>query len=202
MNDLVRATTLMKRPVMTLSGQEVGQVKDIIYGPTGGPLQGFTLAGRGLFAGPRGVALPMDAVRIVGPDAIMVESEDRLTPIDDVVDTAEARDRNVLNDKVVTDAGSELGTVSDVILRLDGAPEVVGYEIKASEAMRARGRRVLIPVPRNLAISGDAVIVPQRAADYATADLDGFDVAVNAFQRIEADGGEGKPEKSDGWGAR
>ncbi|GAA1408590.1 hypothetical protein GCM10009662_44010 [Catellatospora coxensis] len=168
---------------MTLSGDAVGQVKDVVYGPTGGPLRGFTLAGRGMFAGPRDTALPADAVHAIGPDAVMIESEDRLTESGAVVDEVDARDRAVLDDKVVTDTGTELGTVCDVILRLDGVPQVVGYEIRANPVLQARGHRVLIPVPDVLPVSGQAVVVPQEVVAYACADLDRFDAAVDAFRQ-------------------
>lgn len=183
MSALVRATALMSRPVVTMSGNVVGQIKDVVYGPAGGPLRGFTLAGRGMFAGPRDAALPADAVHAIGPDAVIIESEDRLTESAAVVDEVDARDRAVLDDKVVTDTGSELGTVCDVILRLDGVPRVVGYEIRANPVLQARGHRVLVPVPDTLPVSGQAVLVPQEVVEYACADLDGFDAAIDAFRQ-------------------
>lgn len=183
MAGLVRATALMGRPVVTLSGDVVGQVKDVVYGPAGGPLRGFTLAGRGVFAGPRDAALPADAVHAIGPDAVMIESEERLTESGAVVDEVDARDRAVLDDKVVTDTGTELGTVCDVILRLDGVPQVVGYEIRANPVLQTRGHRVVIPVPDALPVSGQVLVVPQDAVEYACADLDGFEAALAAFRQ-------------------
>ncbi len=48
----MRTSEIAKRPVVTLGGEDVGQIKDIVYSAGGGAVGGFTLAGRGLFAGP------------------------------------------------------------------------------------------------------------------------------------------------------
>lgn len=59
MSLLIRASALTKKPVVTLDGEDIAQVKDVLYEGSGGSVIGFTLSGRGLFAGPknRGAAL-------------------------------------------------------------------------------------------------------------------------------------------------
>jgi sporulation protein YlmC with PRC-barrel domain len=59
---LVRATELVKRPVVTLAGEDVAQIKDVLYDAASGAVSGFTLNGRGIFAGPLKHALPMTGV--------------------------------------------------------------------------------------------------------------------------------------------
>lgn len=54
----MRTSEITKRPVVTLDGEDVAQVKDIVYAAGAGPVSSFTLAGRGLFSGRSSGASP------------------------------------------------------------------------------------------------------------------------------------------------
>ena len=75
MSVLLRAAELVKRPVVTLAGKDVAQIKDVVYASSTGELSGFTLNGRGIFAGPMRKTLPWAAVHGLGPDAVMIKDE-------------------------------------------------------------------------------------------------------------------------------
>ncbi len=182
MSLLVRATDLTKRPVVTLDGEDVAQIKDIIYDAGGGGVGGFTLNGRGLLAGPLKTALATTAIIAIGPDAVMIANTDALTARADIAEKSDVKTRNVLGDRVLTDSGTDLGTVVDVILQVDTVTDVVGYEIQATPALEPEGRKVLIPLPDALAISGEAVIVPHSAIEFVSHDLSGFGASVTAFR--------------------
>lgn len=68
MSRLMRTSEVTKRPVVTLSGEDVAQIKDVVYSAGGGAVGGFTLAGRGLFSGPSKQALAWASVMALGPD--------------------------------------------------------------------------------------------------------------------------------------
>ena len=94
---------------------------------------------------------------------------------------------NVLGSRVLTDAGTDLGSVVDVIVQVDDEVEaqgcdVVGYEVEASENLGTHGTRVLIPLPDTLAVSGEHLIVPSSAQDFVSHDIAGFGAAVQAFR--------------------
>lgn len=182
MSLLVRATDLTKRPVVTLDGEDVAQIKDIIYDAGGGGVGGFTLNGRGLLAGPLNTALATTAIIAIGPDAVMIANTDALTARANIAEKGDVKTRNVLGDRVLTDSGTDLGTVVDVILQVDTVTDVVGYEIQAAPALEPEGRKVLIPLPDALAISGEAVIVPHSAIEFVSHDLSGFGASVTAFR--------------------
>ena len=182
MSLLVRATELVKRPVVTLAGEDVAQIKDVLYDAVSGSVSGFTLNGRGIFAGPLKQALPMTGVTAVGRDAVMITGADVFAGRAEVADAGDVRDRNVLGNRVVTDTGTDLGTVVDVILQVGAVTDVAGYEIEAGQALSAAGQRVLLPLPDALAVSGEALIVPARATDFVAHDLAGFGAAVAAFR--------------------
>ncbi|MEP7193850.1 MAG: PRC-barrel domain-containing protein [Actinomycetota bacterium] len=186
----MRASEVTKRPVVTLGGEDVAQIKDIVYSAGGGALSGFTLAGRGLFSGPLNQALPWASVMALGPDAVMIRSEDVLEPTGAVLDQSASSGGSggdVLGSQVLTDSGTLLGTVVDVILEISeasaGQCDVVGYEVEAAEALGTKGTKVFIPLPDTLAASGDHLMVPASATHFVAHDLAGFGAAVQAFRQ-------------------
>ena len=194
MTRLMRTSEITALPVVTLAGDDVAQVKDIEFSGNGGAVAGFTLAGRGLFAGPLKTGLTWTNVLGLGPDAVIIRDEAALGPVDDVRRAAESEGSaggNVLGDQVLTDGGTDLGTVVDVVVQYDdgtSACDVVGYEIEASEHLAAKasnasnGTRLLVPLPDTLAVSGEHLMVPASAEGFVSGDLAGFGAAVAAFR--------------------
>ena len=196
MTVLLRASEIAKLPVVTFAGDDVAQIKDVVYGAGGGELSGFTLAGRGLFAGPLKTGLPWKAVAGLGPDALMIVDADALVPLDSVVEAAgssssKASRGDVLGSTVLTDTGTALGAVVDVVIEVTGPAgrggraDVVGYEIQPAER---RSAKLLIPLPDTLAASGEHLIVPHSATNFVRDDLAGFGAAVTDF-RAQLSGG-------------
>ena len=189
MTRLMRTSAILKRPVVTLAGEDVAQVKDVVYAAGGGQVAGFTLAGRGLFAGPLKQSLPWTSVLALGSDAVMVRDEDALEGAQAVLDASASSGGSggdVLGSQVLTDAGTALGQVVDVVVEVGaggrGQCDVVGYEVEASAALRTKGTRLLIPLPDTLAASGEHLIVPASAEDFVGDDLAGFGAAVEEFR--------------------
>ena len=179
---LLRASELIGRPVVSLSGELVAEVKDIVFEPTGGRIAGFTLRNPGLFSRSRKDSLPWDGVHGLGRDAVMVPDETVLVATKELVPPKQTRKADVLEDRVLTDNGRDLGRVVDVVLHSGTILEVVGYEVEASEALGTAGRRVLIPLPDTVAVSGEHLIVPAAATEFVSEDLAGFGAAVDAFR--------------------
>jgi len=195
MSRLMRSSEITKRPVVTMAGNDIAQIKDIVYSAGGGTVAGFTLAGRGLFAGPLKQGLAWSAVAALGVAAVMVADEAALTPVDHLLDASSASGGsggNVLGSRVLTDSGTDLGAVVDVVLEVDGADrgvcDVVGYEIESSEVLDSGGSRLLIPLPDTLAASGEHLMVPASATDFVRRDLAGFGAAVADFRAQLAGG--------------
>lgn len=190
MSTLLRASELAQRVVVTFAGEDVAQIKDIVYAANGGEIGSFTLAGRGLFAGPLKLALPWSAVVALGPDAVIVESEDVFIPLAEAFHTdgsPAASDRgDILRSEVLTDAGTSLGRVSDVIIGIGaaqgGQADVVGYQIDPAESLGRGKQPLLIPLPDTLSASGEHLMVPASATNYLTDNLSGFGSAIDAFR--------------------
>lgn len=187
MTRLVRATELNGLPVVTLSGDDVAEVRDVVYDASRGGLVGFTLNKRGFFSGRLKAVLTMDGVSSIGKAAVMVETDDALTEKADAPETitAASPERNVIGADVVTEDGTSLGQVTDVVVQLGRRAEAVGYELTSTGG---DSRRVFIPLPEQLAISGDALMVPNGLDAFVRDDLTGFGGAVDAYRADHAGG--------------
>lgn len=184
---LVRASELNQRPVVTLGGEDVAEIKDVVYGGSGGEIIGFTLNKRGgFFRGRLAEILLWPEVHGLGRDAVMVADDSALQAKDELV--AAARDSgggggDVLGARVLTEEGVAVGEVIEVIIdvRPDKA-DVVGYEVEASENLRSQQQRVLVPLPDTLAVSGENLIVPSSVTQFIRDDIAGFGAAVDDFR--------------------
>lgn len=185
MSELTAARSLGGRPVVTLGGDAVAQIKDTVFDGPAGRVTGFTLSGRGLLSGPLKQSLPWSAVHSVGHDAVMIRSREVLAEPAAVVARGEAAHGRVVGAKVLTDAGTEVGTVLDLVVEAGTSGRVVGFRIAARETPRSGpGRRLpqgLRPPGETLAVSGQALVIPADATRFVADDLAGFAAQVDAF---------------------
>ncbi len=183
---LLRATELIGHPIVTLDGgDDIAEVKDVVYGTAEAALLGFTLNRRGFWGRRMKQVLAWDRVAALGGHAVMIATAADLDDSDDVLvqEVKGARHRNVIGSEVITDSGQRLGEVTDVVILVADEPEVVGYEIGGSEVLTPRsGGHVFIPLPETLAVSGEALIVPAAVSDFVSDDLAGFGAAVERFR--------------------
>jgi uncharacterized protein YrrD len=136
---------------------------------------------RGFLRGKMRAVLPASSVSAIGPDAVMIANASEC-----LADPAEAPDavaspdgnRNVLGNEVLTEGGTKLGVIKDLVLFLGGDGEVVGFELAREGSKEAW----FIPRPAQIAISGNALIVPDSIEGYVSDDFSGFGGAVDRFR--------------------
>nr|BFE60360.1 PRC-barrel domain-containing protein [Dactylosporangium thailandense] len=188
MTRLVRATDIIGMPVVTLDGDDIADIKDVVFDGDTGRVRGFTLNGRGLLAGPLDQGLPAGAVSSVGRDAVMTAGPTTTVSLRDMA--ARAGNGDVLGNHVLTEGGTDLGAVADVILQVapGGVVDVVGYDIVAGPALYGDGRRVLLPLPHTIAASGEVVIVPTESVELVRPNLAEFGDAVATLRHETGDG--------------
>jgi uncharacterized protein YrrD len=187
MTRVVRARDLLTQPVVTLQGDDVAEVRDVIYDSEHGKLLGFTLNKRGLFGGKLRERLPMESVHSIGKDAVMVGSDGDLVDAKAAPNpvAAASPDRNVVGDAVLTESGTQLGEVTDVILTLGEGARAVGYEVKAED------RTLYIPLPEQHTVSGAALIVPDEVDSFVHDDLAGFGASIPEYRaQLQEEGRE------------
>ena len=158
MSALLRAGDLPGSPVVSLAGERLAEIKDVVFDRDSGDVLGFTLNDPGFFAGTRKDALPMDDVHGIGDVAVVVAGPEVLVAADALLSTSERRGNNVLADRVLTEEGADLGEVVDVVLDpTHRPPRVVGYEVESGD-----GRTVTVPLKDAVAVSGERLVVPGR----------------------------------------
>lgn len=168
---LMHGHELIGRPVVDGStGDDVAEIKDVVFDPGRGEITGFTLRKRGFLGRRLKAVLPADQVVSVGTDAVMIDGIEALTSPGDVPDEmAPAPNGNVLSNQVVTESGRSLGAVKDVIVRGGRTPQVVGFEVSGGSVGDG-----LVPVGRHSAVSGSALIVPDDYEQRIRTDLTGL----------------------------
>jgi uncharacterized protein YrrD len=177
---LITAAQIISLPVVTVrGGEDVAEVRDVIYSPEAGRLVGLTLNKRGFFAGRNRDVLPAAAIHAIGKDAVMILDESSLTAPEDAPDDVgrPATERNVIGNDVLTEKGVSLGVVHDLVLLVGSGGEVVGYQIEKPD--RGQG---YIPLPAQLAVSGTALVVPDITEEFVRDDLVGLGGAVDEFR--------------------
>jgi len=177
---LMTASQINGLPVVTVhGGDDVAEVRDVIYNPEAGRLVGLTLNKRGFLSGRSREVLPAEAIHAIGRDAVMILDESSLVLPEDAPDDVArpGTDRNVVGDDVLTESGVSLGAVRDLALLVGSTGEVVGYQIE-----KAGGGSGYIPLPAQLAVSGSALVVPDMTEEFVRDDLVGLGAAVDDFR--------------------
>ena len=123
---------------MRTSGDDIAEVRDVLFDPAKGEVIGFTLNKRGKLARRRHESLPRDQVHAIGPNAVMVPNETALSA--ERPAASGAGSGNVLGDRVLTDTGVLIGTVTDAVIDT-GSGAVVGYEIQPADEPAGRHSR-------------------------------------------------------------
>jgi len=177
---LMTASQIRGLPVVTVQGgEDVAEVRDVIYNPEAGRLVGVTLNKRGFLAGRSRDVLPAEAIYAIGQNAVMVLDESNLVAPEDAPEDVghPATERNVLGDDILTEGGVSLGKVVDLVLLVGSSGEVVGYQIDKSG-----GEQGYIPLPAQLSVSGVALVVPNITEEFVQDDLVGLGAAVDEFR--------------------
>ena len=182
---LLRATEISGLPVVSVAdGEAVADVKDVVYDPDQGSLVGFTLNKRGFLKGPMKAVVPISSVVAIGRDAVMVADagacEEKGSGV--AAEVSAGAVGNVVGNDVLTDGGRRLGKVTDIVVAADSG-DVLGYELEGDERLQAHaGKRLFLPIPDTIAVSGTTLLVPASAEPFIRDDLSGFGAAVDEFR--------------------
>lgn len=149
-------------------GKKVGTVGDLVVSPEDGRLMAITIGGGMLGGG--GSFVAADDIRSIGADAITVEGENVARPESEMSDglrTARDASRQLPGKKVVTENGTLLGTVHDVLvdestLRVSGLT-IGGGMLSTEDALAA---------DRIVSVGPDALIVTDDATERGGAETE------------------------------
>lgn len=142
------------------NGKKLGQVTETIVSPDDGKLLGFVMKQGGMLSREESV-VEIEDVRSIGTDAVTVEGDEIVRrPEASRPEFQEARggERTLIGRKVVSQGGTLLGTVADVVLneeaRRASALVIGGGVFDAGDAMS---------VDRVVSVGPDVVIVTDAA---------------------------------------
>ena len=180
---LIRGRDLSGHPVVDVkTGEDIAEIRDVVFDPASGRVTGFTLNKRGLWSGRLRAVLPIDGVSAVGTGAVMISGADALVAGDDDdaqdIEAASEADAEVVDDLVVTESGQTLGIVRDVIVMGGALPRIVGFEIDAGE-----DRTQFIPRSPHGGVSASALIVPDDYEARVRDDLAGLADQLDRLKR-------------------
>jgi uncharacterized protein YrrD len=153
------AKDLLKKPVIaTTSGQQLGEVDQLLFEPGQHALYGMVIKARD--GGPS-LLLQREQIRSIGKDAITVEREESTERFD-----ANSTAQHLANTgghlgglEVMTEDGEKLGKVDNVMLNEDGT--VASYQI-SSGPLGLGGKRDILP-SEVVTAGADAIIIPGEA---------------------------------------
>ena len=126
MTALMRGGDVIGLAVVDVStGEDVAEVRDIIFEPSEGIIGGFTLGRRGFFGRRLREVLPAEMIRSVGTHAVTIDSAAAITDPNEAPAEVAAVDRkaDVTANEVMTESGRKLGRVRDVIVARWTEPE-------------------------------------------------------------------------------
>lgn len=145
-------------------GKEIAQVKDIFFDQYTNKMLGLFVDTGGWFSNAR--LIPWEHVFAVGPDAVVVRTEDVITLAENMPGATETmeRDHFIEGTKILTTDGKDLGTMNDIYFDTESG-RIEGYEVTGGLFADAYTGRSFMPAPKVFTIGKDAAFVPPETAD-------------------------------------
>lgn len=152
MDNVEKIEQIIGRGIISLeTANKLGHVADLLADPLTGKLAGFSV--QRLDESVALVGTP--DVHDIGPDAIIVERDDSLVPVDESpAKTLPKGKENLIGVKVITEHGHLLGNISNVFLCLDETPAFI-YEVRSSLFDKLLGRAIYFAASLGCAFSDD-----------------------------------------------
>ena len=147
---------------------DLGHVLDLVFDHDADECLGILLRESSMFHAAQ--VVPWGDIRVIGKDAVMVESEHSLiAPGDDArLRAVMERDTHLSGTKLLTETGDEIGSFSDVYLD-ENTGRVIGYETSGGLVSDTMSGKRYIPAEKtgDLHVGDDVLMVaPQMAAEF------------------------------------
>jgi uncharacterized protein YrrD len=176
---------LDKSVVSYETGERFEKVKDLLFDQNNNQLLGLLLEEKSWFKSAKIVLLK--DVQAVGPDAVIVPSQDVVVSAKDIalVDQILERNNILKGTQIMTTDGRNLGTMIDLYFdEQTGAVE--GYEVSGGLFADAYSGRSFVPAIQTLKIGEDVAFVPAYTAEYMEEQVGGIKAAVQtANQKVQ-----------------
>lgn len=181
----MRAAAIVGLPVVTIDrGEDIAEIRDVVYDGASHTLVGFTLKKRGFWGGKLPVQLIGDQISAIGPEAVMIDSDQVLVDRADAPPGLSERGaaHPVIGTPAITTDGRNLGEVTSVVIETGRHPRAVGYEIAAPGVDDGPPVVRFVPILADMALSADNLVVPAEVLPYTGDDLDSFGQVLTSFR--------------------
>ncbi|MEO6334427.1 MAG: hypothetical protein ABIO91_05520 [Pyrinomonadaceae bacterium] len=154
--------------VSLATGNELGKILDLFIDPINGVLLGVTL----VLSDGRRAGLAQGEIYSFGKDAVMVQSEQSITPLDNGELAGGQQASKLIGTKIITESGEILGHITNIFVTLKPPPQIL-YEARQSILDKLLGREFFLPASVGHALSDDAarLVVPDVTSEMAVSDL-------------------------------
>lgn len=136
------------------TGRRLGEVKDVILDGHGRRVWGLVLDRGGLFHQAR--VLPIEMIQDIGPDAVVSHHE----PMVEIPGATISERRDLQGKRVLSQSGSDLGTLDDVFFEVDGS--VTGFRLSAGFIDDIISGKQELSVSGARAVGQDSIIVDSK----------------------------------------
>lgn len=159
------------------SGERIDTIKDIIFDQEANEIRGFVVDEGGWFHSAR--VLPLNAVRSIGDDAVIIESKESIIGAKDHAEIGRImQSDNVLKGiKLMTVSGRDLGSLHDVFFD-EKTGRAEGYEVSGGIFADMYTGRSFVPAPQTIKIGHDVAFVPDETEQLMEEQVGGFKGAV------------------------
>src|SRR5687767_14638569 len=173
MSDLTDVSPISLFTGMTVlslaTGNKLGTIVDLFIDPINGVLLGVSLSLKdGGLAG-----LAQGDIYSFGRDAVMVQTDQCIAPLDTGVLTSGQPASKLIGTKIITESGDLLGHITNIFVTLKPPPRIL-YEARQSILDKLLGREFFVPAAVGHALSDDAarLVVPDVTTEIAASDLE------------------------------
>jgi uncharacterized protein YrrD len=190
---------LDKSVVSYETGERFEKVKDLLFDQNNNQLLGLLLEEKGWFKSAKVVLLK--DVQAVGPDAVIVPSQDVVVSAKDIalVDQILKRNNVLKGTRIMTTDGRNLGTMIDLYFD-EQTGSVEGYEVSGGLFADAYSGRSFVPAVQTLKIGEDVAFVPSHTAEYMEEQVGGIKAAVQSANLKVQDTAQATGEKLQEFG--
>lgn len=162
---MVKGRHLLSLPIINYNtGEQLAEIKDLIYDPYNNKLLGFILEEGNWFWGSK--VLLLDQVYHIGNDVITVSSKDSIMDSAARPEIKELLKKQVkINGyKLLSERGKDIGTIQDLIIDpVKG--NITGYEVSNGIVGDLLEGRRNIPIPQTITMAENALIIPGYTED-------------------------------------
>lgn len=184
--DVLKTQDIVGKPVISLHGEEIGSILRVIVNPENRTVAGLTINIRGLFKGEKGIEF--DAVNAFGDYAVIVESSEKILPLENLpVVEKLSKDYSLYNMRVVTPQGKLIGTVDDLYFNTNNG-QIDKYILSGGIIKNLFKGKAVIPAEKIQRIGKDVLLAAdgaentieqedtglQESIQYLKSDLDSF----------------------------